>query len=94
MDCSMPSFSVLHLLPGFAQTHVHEVSDVIQLYHPLLPPSPPALNLSWHQGLYQWVSSLLQVAEVLKLQLVLLMNIQDRFPLESTGLTSLQSEVS
>ena len=26
--------------------------------HPLLPPSPPALNLSQHQGLFQWVGSL------------------------------------
>ena len=43
--------------------------DAIQPSHPLLPPSPPALNLSQHQGLFQWVSSLHQVAKVLERQL-------------------------
>ena len=47
MHCSTPSFPVLHYFPELAQTHVHWVSDVIQLSHPLLSPSPPALNLSW-----------------------------------------------
>ena len=47
-------------------THVHWVSDVIQLSHPLSTPSPPALSLSQHQGLFQGVSSLHQVAEVLE----------------------------
>ena len=46
-----------HYLPEFTQTHVHWVGDTIQPSHPLLPPSPPALNLSQHQGLFQWVSS-------------------------------------
>ena len=69
MDCSMPGFPVLHYLPEFAQTHVHWVSDAIQPSHPLLPPSPPPFNLSQHQGLFQWVSSLHQVAKVLELQL-------------------------
>ena len=54
MDCSTPGFPVLHYLPKFAQTHVHWVGDAIQPSHPLLPPSP-ALNLSQHQGLFQWV---------------------------------------
>ena len=40
-------------LPEFAQTHVHAVRDAIQPSHPLSPPSPPALNLSQHQGLFQ-----------------------------------------
>ena len=53
----------------FAQIHVHWVSDAIQPSHPLLPPSPPALNLSQHQGLFQWGSYLYQVAKVLELQL-------------------------
>ena len=35
----------------------------------LSPPSPPVLNLSQHQGLYKWVSSLLQVVKVLEIQL-------------------------
>ena len=43
--------------------------DAIQLSHPLLSPSPPAFNLSQHQGLFQWVSTLHQVAQVLELQL-------------------------
>ena len=49
MDCSMPGFPVNHL----AQTHVHRVSDAIQPSHPLKSPSPPAFNLSQHQGLFQ-----------------------------------------
>ena len=54
--------------PEFTQTHVHWVSDAIQSSHPLSSPSPPALNLSQHQGLFQWVRSLHQVAKVLELQ--------------------------
>ena len=64
MDCNTAFFSVLHYLPEFALTHVHRVSDAIQPSHSLLPPSPPALNLSQHQGLFQWVGSY-QVAKVL-----------------------------
>ena len=51
MDCSMPGFPVIHHLPEFAQTHVHQVGDAIQQSHPLSLPSPPALSLSQHQGL-------------------------------------------
>jgi len=69
MDCSMPGFSVRHHLPELAQTHVHWVSDAIQPSHPLLSPSPPAFNLSQHQGLFQWVSYSHQVAKVLEFQL-------------------------
>ena len=68
MDCSMPGFPVPHHLPEFAQVHVHWVNDAIQPHHPLSSPSPPALNLSQHQGLFQWVP-LHQVAKVLELQL-------------------------
>ena len=64
MDCSMPGFPVPHYLPRLAQTHVHWVNNAIQSSHPLLPPSPPALNLSQHQGLFQWISSLHQVAKL------------------------------
>ena len=64
MDCSMPGLPVHHPLPELAQTHVHWVSDVIQSSHPLLPLSPPAFNLPLHQGLFQWVSTSYQVAEV------------------------------
>ena len=69
MDHSMPGFPVNHQLPEFTQTHVHWVGDAIQLSHPLLSPSPPALNLSQHQGLFKWVSSLHQVAKVFEFQL-------------------------
>ena len=58
-----------HQLPEFTQTHAHRVGDAIQPSHPLSSPSPPALNLLQHQGLFKWVSSLHQVAKVLKLQL-------------------------
>ena len=64
MDGSMPGFHVLHYLPEFAQTHVHWVGDATQPSHPLSPSSPPALNLSQHQGLSQWVSSLHEVTTI------------------------------
>ena len=67
MDCSMPSFLVLHCLLEFAQTHIHWVSDAIQPSHPMLPPS--AFYLTQHQSLFQWVGSSHQVAKVLELQL-------------------------
>ena len=53
MDCSTSGFPVFHCLLEFAQTHVHRVDDAIQPSHPLSPSSPPALNLSQHQGLFQ-----------------------------------------
>ena len=46
-----------HQLPELTQTDVHCVGDAIQPSHPLSSPSPPALNLSQHQGLFRWVSS-------------------------------------
>ena len=69
MDCSMPGLPVLHHLLELAQTHVHLVGDAIQPSHPLRSPSPPAFNLSQHQGLFQWVSSSHWAARVLELQL-------------------------
>ena len=78
LDSSMTGFPVVHYLPEFVQTHVHCVKDAVQPSHPLLPSSPPALNLSQHQGLFQQVGSSHQVAKVLKLQLqksILPMNI-------------------
>ena len=53
MNCSPPGFPVLHHLPELAQSHVHGVSDASPPSHPLLSPSPPSLNLSQHQGLFQ-----------------------------------------
>ena len=69
MDCSTPGFPVHHQLLEFTQTHVHRVSDDIQPSHPLLSLSPPAFNLSQHQGLFQGVGSSHQVAKVLEFQL-------------------------
>ena len=69
MNHSTPGLPVHHQLPESTQTHVHWVGDAIQPSHPLSPPSPPALNLSQHQGLFKWVSSLHQVAKVLEFQL-------------------------
>ena len=68
MDCSTPGFLVHHQLPELAQTHVHWVGDAIQRSHPLSSPSPPTFNLSQHQGVFKWVSSLHQVAKVLEFQ--------------------------
>ena len=58
-----------HQLPEFTQIHVHRVSDAIQPSHPLSSPSPPSLNSSQHQGLFQRVNSSHQVAKVLEFQL-------------------------
>ena len=69
MNSSTPGLPVHHQLPESTQTHVHWVGDAIQPSHPLSSPSPPALNLSQHQGLFQWVSSSHQVAKVLEFQL-------------------------
>ena len=66
---STPGLPVHHQLPESTQTHVHRVGDAIQPSHPRSSPSPPALNLSQHQGLFQWVSSWHQVAKVLEFQL-------------------------
>ena len=60
----MPGLPVHHQLPEFTQTHVHWVSDAIQLSHLLSSPSPPVLNLSQHRGLFKWVSSSHQVAKI------------------------------
>ena len=69
MDCSLPGFPVLHHLLEFAQVDDHWAGDAIQPSHHLSSPSPPALNLSEHQGLFQWVGSSHQVAKVLEFQL-------------------------
>ena len=68
MNSSTPVLPVHHQLPEFTQTHIHRVSDAIQPSHPLSSPSPPALNPSQHQSLFQWVNSSHEVAKVLELQ--------------------------
>ena len=69
MNHSMPGLAVHHQLPEFTQTHIHRVRDVIQPSHPMSFPSPPALNPSQHQSLFQWVNSSHEVAKVLEFQL-------------------------
>ena len=56
MNRSTPGLPVHHQLLEFTQTHAHRVGDAIQPSHPLSSPSPPALNPSQHQGLFQWVN--------------------------------------
>ena len=53
MDRSTPGLPVYHQFPKFTQTYVHRVGDAIQPSLPLLSPSPPAFNLSQHQGLFK-----------------------------------------
>ena len=69
MNHRTSGFLVHHQLPEFTQTHIHWVGDAIQPSNLMLSPSPPAFNLSQHQGLFKWVSSLHQVAKVLEFQL-------------------------
>ena len=85
-------FRVLHHLPEIAQSHVHWVSDSIQPSRPLSSSSPPTLNLSQHQGLFQRVGSSYQWLNIgaSVSASVFLMNMQDWFPLGLTGLTTLQ----
>ena len=69
LNRSTPSLSVHLQHPEFTQTHVHWVGDAIQPSHTLLSPSPPAFNLSQHQGLFKRVSPSHQVAKILEFQL-------------------------
>ena len=85
IDCSMPGIPVHHQLPEFDQTHVHRVSDAIQPSHPLSSPSPPGLQSFPASGsfLRSWFFAADgQSIGVSASALVLLMNIQDRFPLK------------
>ena len=70
-DCSMPGFPVLHYFPEFTQTYVQRANDAMMPSNhlTLLSPSPPALNLSQHQSLFQCVTSSHQMAKVLEYQL-------------------------
>ena len=96
MNHSMPDLPVHHQLPESTQTHVYWVSDAIHPSHPLSSPSPPALNLAQHRGLFKWVSSSHQVAKVLEFQLqhhcCPTNEHQEWYPLEWTGWISLQSK--
>ena len=69
MDCSLLDFPVHYQLPELTQIHVYPVGDHPMASHPLSSPSLPAFNFPQHQGLFQSVSSLHQVAKVLEFQL-------------------------
>jgi len=69
MNRSTPGLPVHHQLPEFTQTHVHRVRDAIQPSNLLSSPSPPALNPSQLQSIFQWVNSSHEVAKVLEFQL-------------------------
>ena len=90
VDCSMPGFPVCHQLPELAKTHVHQVNDAIQPSHRLS--SSSAFSLSQHQGLFQGVSFLHQVAKLLEFQLLYqsFQLILRTIPLGLTGWISLQ----
>ena len=68
MNHRTPGLPVHHQLSEFTLTHVHRVGDAIQPSHPPSSPSPPALSLSQHPGLFKWVSSSHEVAKVLEFQ--------------------------
>ena len=96
MDCSTPGLPVHHQLPEFIHIHVHWVGDAIQPSHPLSSPSPPAFNLSQHQGLFKYISFSHEVAKGFgvsaSIVLPRLINPQDWSPLGWTGWISLQSK--
>ena len=95
MDCSTPSFPLLHHLLKFAQAHVHWVGDAIQPSHPLLPLSPPPSVFSHYQGLFQWVNFSHSGGQSVRASAsVLPMNIQDWFPLGLIGLILLSKGLS
>ena len=91
---SAPGLPVHHQLPEFTQTQVHRVSDAIQPSHPLLSPSPPALNPSQHQSfpmsqLFAWGG---QSTGVSSLASFLPKKSQGLSPLDWTSWISLQSK--
>ena len=90
MDCSTQSFPVHYQHTELAQTHIHQVRDAIQPSHLLLPSSPPAFNLSQHQGLFKWVHSPHQVAKVSEFQLQLCFSFSPSN--EHPGLTSFRMD--
>ena len=69
MNWSMPGLPVPHHLPNFAQVHIHCIGDASQASHSLVPSSPSALNLSQHQGIFQWVSCSHQMTKIPEFQL-------------------------
>ena len=97
LDWSMPGFPIHHQFPELAETHVHQVGEAIQSSHPVSSPSPPAFNLSQHQGLFQWSQFFTSGGQSIGASAsasVLPMNIQDWFLFRLTDLISLKSKES
>ena len=94
MNRSTPGLSVRHQLPESTETHVHWVGDATQLSYSMSSPSPPAFNLTQHHvfPMSQHLPSDGQSIGASASASVLLMNIQDWFPLGLTGWISLQSK--
>ena len=95
IERNTPGFPVHHQLPEPTQTHVYHVGDASQPSHLLSSPSPPAFNLSQHQGLFQWIGSSHPGGQSIGASAsasALPINIQDWFPLGLTGWISLQSK--
>ena len=93
MNHSMPDLTVHHQFPESTQTHVHQVGDAIQPSYTLSSPSPLALRLSQHQGLFKWVSSSHQVGKYWSTSFSISPSngYSVLIPLELTALTSLLS---
>ena len=84
LPCPSPNFQSLLKLMSI---------ESVMPSHPLRSPSPPTFNLSQHQGLFQWVQFFTSGGQIIGASAsasVLSMNNQDWFPLELTGLISLQ----
>ena len=91
---SISVFLVHHQFLELAQTHVHRVGDATQASNPLSSPSPPAFNLSQHQGLFQWVSSSHEWPKYLNFRFSISpsKNTQDWLPLGWTGWIAFQTK--
>ena len=93
MYCRMPAFPILHYLLEFAEIHVHRVGDAIQPSHPLSIPFSSHLQSFPASGSFQMSQFFASGGQSIGLSATVLpMNIRGWFPLELTGLTSLQSK--
>ena len=67
MYCHTPGFPVFHYLPSVLR--LLSIKSAMPSNHLTLSSPSPALSLSRHQGLFQWVSSSHEVAKVSEFQL-------------------------
>ena len=99
VQLSVPPWSAAHqasrsLTISCSLLKLMSIESVMPSNHLILcpPPSPLALSLSQHQGLFQWVGSFHQLQSIGASVSVLPMSIQGWFPLGMTGLISLLSK--